>query len=73
MTADATAPAVNANTIQRYEAECSRLFLELSAQMHIVSKRMRHLLAHEEATEAHAVQLQGAADCVRQWGEKLDR
>lgn len=64
---------MNDNTIRRYEAECARLFAELAAKMEGVSIRMRHLLAHDEPTESHAAQLQGAADCVRQWGLRLER
>lgn len=64
---------MNDSTIQRHEAECARLFAELATQMEHVSIRMRSLLAHEESTDAHAEQLQGAAVCVRQWSERLKR
>lgn len=61
------------SNIRRHEAECASLFFDLASKMERVSIRMRRLLAHQESTDAHAEQLQGASVCVRQWGDRLRR
>lgn len=55
----------------RREAEASRILIELADRMQHVAIRMPALIGHMENCDNHATQLLGAADCVRQWGERL--
>jgi hypothetical protein len=55
----------------RREAEAARIFAELADSMQHVAIRMPALIGHMDNCDAHATELLGAADCVRQWGERL--
>lgn len=62
---------MSASDTDRREAEASRIFLELANNMQHVAIRIPALIGHLENCDSHATQLLGAADCVRQWGERL--
>lgn len=55
----------------RYEAEAIRILDKLADDMTVVSVRMKSLLAHDPVAEAHAHELTGAAETVRQWAAWL--
>lgn len=62
---------MNANYEARAEAEAAMLLAKLSADMEHAAIRLSVLLAHTEAAVHNAEQLRGAADCVKQWAERL--
>lgn len=57
--------------LDRYEAEAVRILDKLADDMTVVSLRMKSLLAHDPAAAAHAQELAGASETVRQWAARL--
>lgn len=55
----------------RYEAEAIRILDKLADDMTVVAVRMKSLLAHDPAAAAHAHELTGASETVRQWAARL--